>query len=113
MARLHGRSAGGNEVVRLRLLAAERGGEIRGETDDDRAWTILLLLNVATGKAAVVPGYAAERCLEDADLRKILIAMKPLWSGGRTVDAVLRFFETCAAFLEQSWRVSGKPKGGK
>ena len=84
-----------------------------GETDDDRAWTILLLLNVATGHAAVVPGYAAERCLEDADLRKILIAMKPQWSGGRTVDAVIRFFETCAAFLEQSWRASGKPKARK
>ena len=38
-----------------------------GETDNDRAWTILLLIDAASGQAAVVPGYGAERCLDDAD----------------------------------------------
>ena len=81
-----------------------------GETDNDRAWTILLLIDAASGQAAVVPGYGAERCLDDADWRKVLLAIRPAWSQGRTVDAVVRFFETSGSFLEQSWRATGKRK---
>lgn len=74
------------------------------ESDDERAWTVLLLIDASSGRAAVVPGYAAEGCMDDADWRKILIAIKPLWRAGRSAEAVVRFFETASGFLEHSWR---------
>lgn len=80
------------------------------ETDEDRTWTVLLVIDVATGRAAVVPGYRAQGCLDDADWRKVLAAMKPAWKDGRFGDAVVRFFETSGAFLEQSWKAQAHRK---
>jgi hypothetical protein len=81
------------------------------ETAAERAWAVMLLVNAASGQAAVVPGYAAERWLDDADWSKVLASMSTHWKAGRHKDAVLRFFETSAPFLEQSWKVRGLRKG--
>jgi hypothetical protein len=81
------------------------------ETAADRAWAVMLLLDAASGRAAVVPGYSAERWLDDADWSKVLASMSAHWKAGRHTDAVLRFFETAASFLEQSWKARGLRKG--
>ena len=39
------------------------------ETDEERAWTVLLLINAANGQVAAVPGYAAEPFLSDDESR--------------------------------------------
>lgn len=81
------------------------------ETAAERAWTVLLLINAVCGQAAVVSGYSAERWLDDADWSKVLASMSTHWKAGRSTAAVLRFFETSATFLEQSWKARGLRKG--
>lgn len=77
------------------------------ETADERAWAVLLVIDAASGKAAVVLGYSAERWLEDASWIKALASMSPHWKAGRTAAAVIRFFETSGSLLDQSWRARG------
>jgi hypothetical protein len=77
------------------------------ETAEDRAWTVLLLLDVRNGQAAVVPGYAAEHWIPDDDWKKILSSMSRHWQAGGTADAVVRYLETTAAFLEHTWKSRG------
>ncbi len=78
-----------------------------GESADDRAWTILLLLNARDGRAAVVPGYAAERWLGDKEWTKALQAMASHWKAGGSARAVVRFFAAAAALLDASWKLRG------
>jgi hypothetical protein len=77
------------------------------ETEEDRAWTVLLLINANTGDAAVIPGYAAERWLSDDDWETALSSMLKAWRSGKSATAVARFFETSAAFLEHAWKKLG------
>jgi hypothetical protein len=71
---------------------------------EERAWTVLLLINAKSGQAAVIPGYAAEHWIPDDDWKKVLSSMSKYWMAGRTADAVVRYFETAAAFLEHTWK---------
>ena len=77
------------------------------ETAEDRAWTVLLLINARTGQAAVIPGYSAEHWISDEDWTKILATMSPAWKAGKSAQAVIRFFETSAACLDRSWKLRG------
>lgn len=78
-----------------------------GETAEDRAWAVLLLINARTGQAAVVPGYSAEPWLGDDDWTKILSSMAATWTASKPAAAVIRFFETTAAFLDRAWKLRG------
>jgi hypothetical protein len=83
------------------------------ETEEDRAWTVLLLINARTGQAAVVPGYHAERWLSDDDWSKALAAMDSAWKAGKSAGAVLSFFAAGATLLDQSWKLRGSPRSRK
>lgn len=78
-----------------------------GETEQERAWAVLLLIDAATGCAAVIPGYSAEPWLGDADWTAALSAMSVSWQAGDAGGAVLRFFETSARLLNRSWKKRG------
>lgn len=77
------------------------------ETAADRAWSVLLLIDAHSGSVAVVPGYSAERWLNDEDWTKALWSMAPDWRAGRSADAVIRFLGTAGTFLGQAWKARG------
>jgi hypothetical protein len=74
------------------------------ETAEHRTWTVLLLIDVKSGQAAAIPGYAAEPWLSDGDWRKILAEMAPNWRVRDTAGAVAGYFANCANFLEATWQ---------
>lgn len=77
------------------------------ETADDRAWSVLLLVNASNGAMSVTTGYAAERWLGDDEWRKILWSMAPAWKAGEAGEAVVRFLESTATFLTHTWKARG------
>ncbi len=83
------------------------------ETSEERAWTVLLLIDFASGKAAVIPGYAAESCLADDDWQKSLNAMGNQWQSGNTADAVVEFFKSSRGHLDESWKFNGSRRANK
>jgi hypothetical protein len=74
------------------------------ESESDRLWTVLLLINAAANKAAVVPGYAAEPWLGNDQWDKALSRMVPAWKLGDYGRAIADFLGTARGLLEISWR---------
>jgi hypothetical protein len=74
------------------------------ETSEERMWVVLLLINAATGRVAVIPGYSAERWLTSVECVKALEAMAPAWKSGKPGTAVIRFCETATRLLDQVWK---------
>lgn len=74
------------------------------ETADQRAWTVLLLINGATGKAAVVPGYGVEPWLSDDQWHKLLLEMSVAWGSGKRGTAVAKFFDAAERALRGACR---------
>lgn len=79
----------------------------RHEKAEDRAGTLLLLINSGTGEVAAVPGYAVEHVLSDDQWRTILVTMKDPWRAGRPVEAVIQFFKSTRRELESAWERYG------
>ena len=77
------------------------------ETSEERAWTVMLLIDVESCQAAAIPGYAAEACLGDDQWRESLHAMAIPWKSGKTADAVVAFFKTCRKQLDEFWKRHG------
>ncbi|MGC4015994.1 MAG: hypothetical protein QM755_15925 [Luteolibacter sp.] len=73
-----------------------------GETADQRAWTVLLLFNGATGKAALVPGYGVEPWLSDDQWQKLLLEMTVAWGRGKRAVALVRFFDSTERVLRRA-----------
>jgi hypothetical protein len=74
------------------------------ETPEERAWSVLLLIDQATGHAATIPGYSAESCLTDDCWKDAIATMAPLWRAGKTADAVAAFFRSSRSHLEAAWK---------
>lgn len=81
-----------------------------GETADDRASTVLLLINADSGQAAVIPGYAVESCLSDDSWKAVLTTMTGPWQAGRPAEAIIRFFTNTRSHLEGAWKSYGARK---
>jgi len=77
------------------------------ETLEDRAWTVLLLINSGTGDAAVVPGYAAEPYLSNDEWKVPLEAMKEKWREKNATEAIVNFFKSSRLQLDRAWRRYG------
>lgn len=75
------------------------------ETAEDRAWTVLLVINTANHRAAAIPGYAAELWFPDDRLQKAMESMKSDWRDGRHGKAVRAFLKTIGTHLETTWRL--------
>ncbi len=75
------------------------------ESPQDRSWSVLLLIDACSGKAAVVPGYSAEHWIDHDEWTRILAAMAPAWKSGRSAKAVQRFFHACEASLGRAWKL--------
>lgn len=83
---------------------------LENETVLQREWTVLLLLDVNSGQAAVVPGYSAEAWLSDEDWKRVIKHMVPHWQRGHTAAAVVEFFDQAQNFLNLAWQQNGSRK---
>jgi hypothetical protein len=82
-----------------------------GEAAEQRAWTVLLVVNVTTGQAAAVPGYAAESWLTDQEWEQALAAMKPHWEKRQPGGAVVAFLRAAGVALDRAlakWARAGE-----
>ncbi len=77
------------------------------ESLNERAWTVLLVINAATGQAAIIPGYAAEPFLSDDEWKILLSTMTSSWQAGKPADAVVRFFKVSRKQLDRAWKRFG------
>lgn len=77
------------------------------ETEENRASTVLLLINAGTGQVSAVRGYAVESCLSDDGWKAILETMAGPWRTGDPVEAVIRFFKNSGVHLERAWKTYG------
>lgn len=71
-----------------------------GETEEQRAWTVLLVFNGASGKVALVPGYGVEPWVSDLQWTQALLTMSTDWNRGKRWPAVKRFFDAAQHTLE-------------
>ncbi len=83
------------------------------ETVDERAWTVLLLINAANGQAAVAPGYGADPFLADEEWKSALSRMAAPWQAGKPVDAILRFLDASRSNLDHAWKRYGARRSGR
>ncbi len=83
------------------------------ETAEDRAWTVLLLIDARSGAIAAVPGYSAERWLNEESWKKVIWSMAPAWKGGDPTAAVIRFFDSAALHLNLAWKTRGLRRRSK
>ncbi len=77
------------------------------ETEDERSWTILLLINADSGQAAAIPGYAAEPFFSDDEWGSILATMAEPWQARRPAEAIIRFFKSSRSRLDRAWKLYG------
>lgn len=80
---------------------------LSGESEGDRASTVLLLINAGTGQVSAVRGYAAESCLSDDGWKAILETMAEPWRAGDPAGAVIRFFKNTRVQLDRAWKSYG------
>jgi hypothetical protein len=79
-----------------------------GETEEERSWTVLLLIDSARGWASVTPGYRAEIWLSEDMWEKALArTVEPLRKGEAAV-AVIDFLKSSQALFEMAWHRSRK-----
>ncbi len=83
------------------------------ETAEDRAATFLLLVDAASGQAAVIPGYAAEPYLSDDDWKIVLTAMTAPWQAGNPAEAIVAFFKASRRHLDAAWKRYGAPHSSR
>lgn len=73
-----------------------------GETEELRSWTILVIFNGASGKVALVPGYAAEPWVSDDQWQRALAEMSESWQAGKRWAGLKRFFDASEKALRQA-----------
>jgi hypothetical protein len=77
------------------------------ETLENRASTVLLLINADSGQVTAVPGYAVESYLSDDTWKLILSSMTEPWRSGKPGEAIVCFFTTARSHLEIAWKRYG------
>lgn len=76
------------------------------ETDDDRNWTVLLLVDAETRRASVTLGYRAEVWLSDDMWEKALAETKEPFRMGKPGLAVSAFLKASLLLFEKAWHRS-------
>lgn len=77
-----------------------------GETDEDREWTVLLLVDGKTGNTSITTGYRAEVWLSDDDWSAALAEASSSLRQGETLIAVTNLLKSARASLEKAWKRS-------
>lgn len=77
-----------------------------GETEEDREWTVLLLVDAKTGETSITTGYRAEVWLSDENWSFLLAEASSAMRQGDTLEAVTHFLKSTRNFLEKAWKRS-------
>ncbi|MFT4175851.1 MAG: hypothetical protein QM627_04275 [Luteolibacter sp.] len=80
------------------------------ETANQRAWSVVVVINRTNGQATVAPGYAAEPWVTPSAWQDALAAMKPFWRIGESGKAAAAFLDAAARILEREWKNTGSPR---
>ncbi|MGB0775210.1 MAG: TPM domain-containing protein [Akkermansiaceae bacterium] len=62
-----------------------------GQTEMDRAWSVLLVIDSVSGQVALTPGYAAEAFIEDSGWEAAIRDISPLLREAQYGDAILNY----------------------
>lgn len=79
-----------------------------GETAEDREWTVLLVIDTNSGRAAVTTGYRAEVWLSDEMWERALVEMVAPFSDGKPDQAVENFLKKARELFDHAWKRSKK-----
>ena len=79
-----------------------------GETVEDREWTVLLLVDGNSGRAAVTTGYRAEVWLSEEMWDNALAETVHPFLSGQPDKAVVMFLRRAQDFFEKAWQRSQK-----
>lgn len=79
----------------------------QGQTESDRAWSILLLVDVKTGMVTVTPGYAIEAFMEDSGWENLLKDISPQLHSEDYREALLGYVQGAETLL---WQAAQKVK---
>lgn len=74
----------------------------QGQTETDRAWSILLLVDVEGGTVSVTPGYAVEAFMEDSGWEGLLKEISPQLQRGDYREALLGYLQGAESLLWQA-----------
>jgi hypothetical protein len=74
-----------------------------GETEEDRTWTVLLIVDSEKQTASVTPGYRAEPWLSDDMWEGSLNETKVHFRNGKPGLAVAAFLDSARTFFEKAW----------
>ncbi|MBK1831771.1 TPM domain-containing protein [Verrucomicrobiaceae bacterium R5-34] len=72
-----------------------------GQTEIDRAWSILLIVDVERGIASVTPGYAIEAFMEDSGWEKLLTDISPQLNNEDYREALLGYVQGVESLLSK------------
>jgi hypothetical protein len=70
------------------------------ESPEQRAWTILLVIDTISNQAAVIPGYAAEPYISDEIWKEVLSKIALPWTAGKPTAAIIGFLKKSLRQLE-------------
>jgi len=73
----------------------------QGQTESDRAWSVLLLVDVERGIVSVTPGYAIEAFMEDSGWERLLTNISPQLDSGDYREALLGYVQGVEVLLSQ------------
>lgn len=93
------------EVTNLRLFAfwlLNASPLAEHESEEQRAWTILVVFNGASGKVTLAPGYGVEPWLSDDQWQRALISMSEAWNAGKRWRGLSRFFDVSEKLLQSA-----------
>lgn len=79
-----------------------------GETDEDREWTILFLVDGKTGNVSLTNGYRAEVWLSDENWGSALAEASSALRQGDTLHAVTNLLSAARGMFEKAWKRSQK-----
>lgn len=110
--------------IRWRICGVALGGEISlplfgfwllnasplaaEETEKERSWTVLLLVDADTRRASITAGYRAEVWLSDDMWERALTETKEPFRAGKPGVAVSVLLQTSQTLFEKAWHRSRK-----
>ncbi len=84
-----------------------------GESEEDREWAILFLIDSITGRASVTSGYQAEVWLSDEMWNTALAETSEPLRRGHADKAVALFLRKASELFESAWKRSQKQLAAK
>lgn len=73
-----------------------------GQVENDRAWSLLLLIDTKRGLVSLTPGYAIEAFIEDSGWEQALRQVSGDLAAGNYRQALLEYVSCAEALLRQS-----------